>query len=166
MPEQGDRSLYPLFPVKRQRRSCRCRQLHSRPENDTGHRLASIPPLPPFGILSDCKGLHQNLQRQDIPEPQTDIPPRKHSLLAGNQGCVLDPTPVKPRIQIKNKGKPRYETSPCFFWYIKNHLDLRKSVTLFAVGGSITFVNKSGNCSFQTCSCQTSYCTFSPLMLQ
>ena len=92
-------------------------------QNDTGHRLASIPPVQTPRILSRCPRLHTHFKWSHIPEQKTHIPPRKHSLLTGNQGCILDPTPVKaPRshtehIQIKNKGKPRYETSPCFFWY-------------------------------------------------
>ena len=101
MPKQRDRSIHPLFPVKGQRRYGGCRQLHTGQQNDTGHRLASIPPLPTFGILSRCPRLHTHFKRSNIPEQETDIPTRKHSLLAGNQGCVLDPTsvtvPVRPQ---------------------------------------------------------------------
>ena len=64
------------------------------PNSKTLIAMATIPPVPSFGILSRCPRLHKNEQRQDIPESQTDIPTRKHSLLAGNQGCILYPTPV------------------------------------------------------------------------
>ena len=84
----------PLFPHKGQGRSRRCRKLHTGQQDDTGHRLASIPPVQAFGILSRCPRLHQNEQRQDIPEQETDIPTRKHSLFARNQGCVFDRTTI------------------------------------------------------------------------
>ena len=44
------------------------------------HRLASIPPVQAFGILSRCPRLHTHFKWQNIPEQKTDIPPRKHSI--------------------------------------------------------------------------------------
>ena len=103
--EQGDRGLRTLIPHRRFAGARGHRQQQSRPRHDKGNRLAPVPPVPTHRIRPDRKGLHQNLQRQDIPEPQTDIPPRKHSLLAGNQGCVLGAATVKPRIHIKRQGE-------------------------------------------------------------
>ena len=40
--EQRNRSIHPVFPHKGQGRSCRCRQLRSRQQNDPRHRLALI----------------------------------------------------------------------------------------------------------------------------
>ena len=108
MPKQGDRSIHPLFPLERQGRTCRCRQLHSRPDNDPRHKLAAIPYVPSFGILSRSQRLYQNKQRQDIPEQETDIPVWQYHLFTGNQGCIFDPTTmtVKQTSIYETSGHP------------------------------------------------------------
>ena len=103
--EQGDRGLRTLIPHRRFAGARGHRQLQSRPRHDKGNRLAPVPPVPTYRIRPDRKGLHQSLQRQDIPEPQTDIPPRKHSLLAGNKGCVLGAATVRATHPYKEQGE-------------------------------------------------------------
>ena len=74
-----------------------------------GHNLAAIPHVPSFGILSRSQRLYQNKQRQDIPEQETDIPLWKHSLFAGNQGCIFNAATmrVKQAYPYMNKGTSR-----------------------------------------------------------
>ena len=73
-----------LFPHKGQGRFDRHQRLHTRPDHDKEHQLAPVPHVQTPRILTADTGLHQMQQRPHIPEPQTDIPIRKHRLLTGD----------------------------------------------------------------------------------